>query len=60
MGPQLDSWTLAAWMLRNHGVAIKPFRPPERPDAIRISYSSSTPVAGVERLAAALRKEASR
>jgi len=60
MRSELDSWTLAARMLRNHGVAIKPFRPPERPDAIRISYSPSTTLAEVDRLAAALRKEAAR
>jgi selenocysteine lyase/cysteine desulfurase len=60
MRPQLDSWTLAARILRNHGVAIKPFRPPERPDAIRISYAPSTALAEVERLVAALRKEAPR
>jgi selenocysteine lyase/cysteine desulfurase len=59
MQPALDSWTLAARMLRNHGVAIKPFRPPERPDAIRISYAPSTPIVEVERLAMALRTEAS-
>ena len=33
MGPQLDSWTLAAWMLRHRSMAIKPFRPPEYPEA---------------------------
>jgi L-cysteine/cystine lyase len=58
MPPRLDSWTLAARMLGNHGVAVKPFRPPERPDAIRISYSANTSITEIERLAAALRAEA--
>lgn len=58
MRPPLDSWTLAGRMLRNHGVAIKPFRPPERPDAIRISYTPGTSRAAIERLATALRSEA--
>jgi aspartate aminotransferase-like enzyme len=58
MRPPPDSWTLAGRMLRNHGVAIKPFRPPERPDAIRISYAPGTSRAAIERLATALRSEA--
>ena len=57
---RLNSWTLAARMLEKHGVAVKPFRPPERPDAIRISYSPSTSLAEIERLANALRTEAGR
>ena len=60
MRPELDSWTLAARMLENHGVAIKPFRPPERPDAIRISYAPSASATEIGRLATALRTEASR
>jgi L-cysteine/cystine lyase len=58
MRTRLNSWTLAARMLENHSVAVKPFRPPERPDAIRISYSPSTSFAEIQRLAAALRVEA--
>jgi selenocysteine lyase/cysteine desulfurase len=58
MRPPLNSWTLAARMQRNHGVAIKPFHPPEQPDAIRISYAAGTSHRAIERLAIAFRKEA--
>jgi selenocysteine lyase/cysteine desulfurase len=58
MRPPLNSWTLAARMQRNHAAAIKPFHPPEQPDAIRISYAAGTSQRAIERLASALRKEA--
>jgi selenocysteine lyase/cysteine desulfurase len=57
MPSRLNSWTVAARMLENHGVAVKPFRPPERPDAIRISYSPSTSLEEIRRLIEALRAE---
>jgi selenocysteine lyase/cysteine desulfurase len=58
MSPRLNSWTLAARLLERHRVAVKPFRPPERPDAIRISTSPATTIEEIELLALALRSEA--
>jgi hypothetical protein len=43
-------------MLARHGVAIKPFHPPERPDAIRISFKASTSRAEIDLLERALRE----
>jgi L-cysteine/cystine lyase len=60
MPSRLNSVTLAERMLKDHGVAVKPFRPPERPNAIRISYSPSTSLQEIGRLASALTVEAVR
>ena len=55
MPPEMESTRLAALLLERHRVAVKPFRPPELPDAIRISYSPATTAAEIELLAAAIR-----
>jgi selenocysteine lyase/cysteine desulfurase len=50
----VNSWVVAEHALARHGVAIKPFRPPERPDAIRISFSPWTTRAEIALLSAAI------
>jgi selenocysteine lyase/cysteine desulfurase len=52
-----DSWTLAEDLLEKYAVAIKPFRPPEVPDAIRISWSPATTAAEVDLLIRAIHAE---
>jgi selenocysteine lyase/cysteine desulfurase len=54
MKPGVNSWVMAEHALARHGVAIKPFRPPEHPDAIRISFSPWTTRDEIDLLAAAL------
>jgi cysteine sulfinate desulfinase/cysteine desulfurase-like protein len=54
MKPGVNSWVVAADVPARHGVAIKPFRPPERPDAIRISFSPWTTRDEINLLAAAI------
>lgn len=48
--PKVNSWVLARQVLDRYGVAIKPFRPPERPDAIRISFLPTTSAGDIELL----------
>ena len=55
MPPGVESASVAALMLARHRVAVKPFRPPERPDAIRVSFSSATTIEEIELLGAAMR-----
>ena len=50
MLPKINSWVLAREVLERYGVAIKPFRPPERPDAIRISFLPTTSADDIELL----------
>lgn len=38
----VPSWEVAERVWTRHAVAVKPFRPPERPNAIRISFTSET------------------
>jgi selenocysteine lyase/cysteine desulfurase len=59
MKPGVNSWVAAADALARHGVAIKPFRPPEHPDAIRISFSPWTTRAEIDLLSAAVHDLAS-
>jgi L-cysteine/cystine lyase len=54
MKPGVNSWVVAEHALVRHGVAIKSFRPPERPDAIRISFSPWTTRAEIDLLSAAV------
>ena len=54
MEPGVNSWVVAENALARHGVAIKPFRPPERPDTIRISFSPWTTRDEIDLLAAAI------
>jgi len=54
---QLPSWELADRLLKHHGVVVKPFRPPERPNAVRISYAPWTEPAEVDLLVRAVRQE---
>ena len=56
MPPEENSWDLAETTLARHGVAIKPFHPPERPDAIRISFKASTSRTDIDLLERALRE----
>jgi L-cysteine/cystine lyase len=60
MPPGRNSWTLAEDLLEQHAVAVKPFRPPEVPDAIRIACSPATTAAEIDLLIRAIRSEASR
>ena len=55
MPPGTESAWLAGQILERHRVAVKPFRPPEFPDAIRVSFSTATTVGEIELLAAAMR-----
>jgi selenocysteine lyase/cysteine desulfurase len=55
MPESLNSWILAEQLLDRYGVAIKPFRPPERPDAVRISFSIRTTAEEIELLKSAIR-----
>ena len=57
MPPGRNSWTFAEDLLEKYAVAIKPFRPPEVPDAIRISCSPATTAAEVDLLIRAIRAE---
>jgi L-cysteine/cystine lyase len=57
MPPGRNSWTLAEHLLERHAAAVKPFRPPEVPDAIRISCSPSTTAEEVDLLIGAIRVE---
>lgn len=50
---------LAQRLFARHGVAIRPFTPPERPNAIRISWAPATTEAEIELLIEALRAELS-
>ena len=50
MPSRLNSCVLAREILDRFGVAIKPFRPPERPDAVRISFSPTTSVGEIDLL----------
>jgi len=50
MPPGTHSWAVAADMLARHDVAVKPFRPAERVDAIRISFSPLTTDGEIDRL----------
>lgn len=52
----VESVRIAAIALSRHRVAVKPFRPPELPDAIRISYSAATTIEEIELLEAAIRE----
>lgn len=54
MPPRVESARLAAQILERHRVAVKPFRPPELPDAIRVSFSTATTAEEIELLAAAM------
>ncbi len=56
---EVASSELAGRLLARHGVAVKPFLPPERPNAIRISWAPSTTEAEIELLNEALRAELS-
>ncbi len=60
MPPHLHSWTFAEFMLEKYGVAVKPFRPPETPDAIRVSCSPATTPEEIDLLIQALNTEAKR
>lgn len=55
MPPGLESARIAALMLARHHVAVKPFHPPELPDAIRISFSTATTTEEIDLLADAMR-----
>jgi selenocysteine lyase/cysteine desulfurase len=54
MPPGVESARLAAQILERHRVAVKPFRPPELPDAIRVSYSTATTAEEIALLAMAM------
>jgi selenocysteine lyase/cysteine desulfurase len=56
MPPGIESARFAAQILKRHRVAVKPFRPPEFPDAIRVSFSTATTVEEIELLAVAMRE----
>jgi len=57
MPEELPSSELAERLFARHGVAVKAFIPPERPNAIRISWAPSTTEAEVELLIEALKAE---
>lgn len=54
---EMPSLELARRMLDRHGVAVKPVVPPERPNAIRLSWAPSTTDAEIELLIEALTAE---
>ena len=56
---EMPSLELAQRLLDRHGVAVKPFVAPERPNAVRISWAPSTTDAEIELLKEALRAELS-
>jgi selenocysteine lyase/cysteine desulfurase len=56
---EVSSLELATRLLARHGVAVRPFIPPERPNAIRISWAPATTEAEVELLIGALKAELS-
>lgn len=60
MPPEVRSADLAEAALRRYGVAVKPFGPAEKPDAIRISCSPWTTEGEIELLAEAMRALANR
>ena len=60
MRPERTSWTFAEHLLEHYGVAVKPFRPPEVPDAIRISWSPETTADEIDLLIHALNAETPR
>jgi selenocysteine lyase/cysteine desulfurase len=51
------SQLIAERMLARHGVAVRPFAPPERPNAIRISWTAATTEAEIDLLREALARE---
>jgi selenocysteine lyase/cysteine desulfurase len=55
--PTVQSAEFARRVLDRHGVAVKPFRPPEFPDALRISFSYDTNAEEIELLARAIHAE---
>jgi len=60
MPSHLHSWSFAEHLLNTYGIAVKPFRPPETPDAIRISCSPATTPEEIDLLIQALNAEANR
>ncbi len=57
MPDERPSQALAERLLTRHGVAVKAFVAPERPNAIRISWATSTTAAEIDLLGKALRAE---
>jgi len=51
------SWELADSLFYRYRVTVKPFKPPEKPNAIRISFAPWTEEEDVQRLVEALRQE---
>jgi selenocysteine lyase/cysteine desulfurase len=56
MPPGVESARLAAQILERHRVAVKPFRPPELPDALRVSFSTATTTEEIDLLAMAMKE----
>jgi selenocysteine lyase/cysteine desulfurase len=57
LGAETPSLGLTQRLFARHGVAVKAFVPPERPNAIRISWSTATTDAEIEQLIEALKAE---
>jgi selenocysteine lyase/cysteine desulfurase len=56
LSDEKPSWELAESLFRDRAVAVKPFRPPERPNAIRISFAPWSREDEIRRLIEALHK----
>ena len=53
--PDRPSWDLADVLFQRFAVAAKPFRPPETPNALRISFAPWTDISEIDGLQSALR-----
>lgn len=54
---RISAWEIAHRMDRDHGVTVKPFTPPEKPNAIRISFSPWTSDEEIVKLTTGLTQE---
>ncbi len=54
---RITSWELAEILLNRYGIVVKPFRPPEEANAIRISFSPWTGEEEVRKLVSSLLQE---